>query len=309
MALAYPWGDTLAALRTADLRLVNLECVMTDRQERWADGAHKAFYFRATPATIESLRRAHVDFAALANNHSLDFGARGMLDTVRLLDGARIAHAGAGEDEDAAQEPALLAARGQRISVLSYADYPAEWAASDDSPGINYLPVSMAPEIQDRLRRALARARAESDLVLLSVHWGPNMRLRPTPEFREFARAAVDAGADVFWGHSAHVAQGVELWGGKPILYDTGDFVDDYAVDPELRNDLSAIFLLELEPPHVRRVRIVPVSIGAMQVNLARGRDREVFLERMGRLCAELGTSLRGGEAEVEIAPAPAGNM
>ena len=85
----------------------------------------------------------------------------------------------------------------------------------------------------------------------------------------------IDAGADVFWGHSAHVVQGVEIWHDKPILYDTGDFVDDYAVDPELRNDLSALFLLRAGPPAIERIDVVPVAIGRCQVNRARGAERE----------------------------------
>ena len=84
------------------------------------------------------------------------------------------------------------------------------------------------------------------------------MRSRPTSEFRVFARRVIEAGADVFWGHSAHIVQGVEVWRGKPILYDTGDFVDDYAVDPNLRNDLSGLFL-RVRPPGFQRIDIVPV--------------------------------------------------
>ena len=102
----------------------------------------------------------------------------------------------------------------------------------------------------------------------------------------------IEAGADVFWGHSAHVVQGVEVWQGKPILYDTGDFVDDYAVDPELRNDLSALFLLRIRPPAIARIDVVPVAIGRCQVNRARGAERNWFGERFTALCAELGTDV-----------------
>jgi poly-gamma-glutamate synthesis protein (capsule biosynthesis protein) len=106
------------------------------------------------------------------------------------------------------------------------------------------------------------------------------MRERPTPGFRDFARMVIDAGADVFWGHSAHVVQGIEAWQGKPILYDSGDFVDDYAVDPMLRNDLSALFLLHLAPPAVTRVVLLPVRISRCQVNVAHGADRDWFARR-----------------------------
>ena len=121
------------------------------------------------------------------------------------------------------------------------------------------------------------------------------MRERPTRAFRDFARSVIDAGADVFWGHSAHIVHGLERWNGRPILYDTGDFVDDYAVDQELRNDLSALFVLEACPPHFRRIEIIPVKIEDMQVNRARAGDRDWYIQHFTQLCAEM-------ETEVEIA-------
>ena len=119
------------------------------------------------------------------------------------------------------------------------------------------------------------------------------MRVRPSAAFRAFAQRVIEAGADVFWGHSAHVVQGVELWRGKPILYDTGDFVDDYAVDPELRNDLSALFQLRLQPPAITRIDLLPVAIGRCQVNRADEAERDWFGQRFTALCAELGTKAR----------------
>ena len=133
------------------------------------------------------------------------------------------------------------------------------------------------------------------------------MLAQPIPAFRAFAHRVIEAGADVFWGHSAHVVQGIEVWHGKPILYDTGDFVDDYAVDPELRNDLSGLFLLRVQPPAVARIDIIPVAIGRCQVNRARGADRDWFVERFAALCAERGTAvLAAGEAlTVPVGAAP----
>ena len=116
----------------------------------------------------------------------------------------------------------------------------------------------------------------------------------------------IDAGADVFWGHSAHVVQGIEVWHGKPILYDTGDFVDDYAVDPELRNDLSGLFLLRARPPAIAWIDIVPVMISRCQVNRARGAERNLFSERFTALWPDGTAVLAAGEAlTVPVAAAP----
>jgi poly-gamma-glutamate synthesis protein (capsule biosynthesis protein) len=161
---------------------------------------------------------------------------------------------------------------------------------------MNYTPVSLAPEEFSEVTHQLALARERADLVVFSIHWGPNMRAWPTPEFRAFAHAVIDAGADVFWGHSAHVPQGVEFHRGRPILYDTGDLLDDYAVDPHLRNDLSALFFVHVRPPVVEDVEIVPVQITDLQVNLAQGHGRNWFLERFTARCAEFDTVVVPGE-------------
>jgi poly-gamma-glutamate synthesis protein (capsule biosynthesis protein) len=297
----YPWGDVLPLLREADLFLLNLECALTSSREPWHDGDYKAFYFRAEPTAVQTLLAAGVDFASLANNHAMDFGAEGLLDTCRILDEAGIAHAGAGADIDRARLAARLRAPGVSVAVVAFADHPMAWAAAEGRPGINYLEVSQEPEDFAPIVSALSEARKGADFVIFSIHWGPNMRSRPTPDFRQFARRIIEAGADLFWGHSAHLVQGIEMWKGRPILHDTGDFVDDYAVGPE-RNDLSALFLLEIGPGRVEKVELVPVSIDNMQVNRARDAERAVFAGRMKDLCQEMGTKLTESGARLVVA-------
>jgi poly-gamma-glutamate synthesis protein (capsule biosynthesis protein) len=191
---------------------------------------------------------------------------------------------------------------------VAFADHPKEWAAGPSSPGINYIPVSTDAAVLRRVETALRAARGGADFVIFTIHWGPNMRARPSPRFREFARAVLSAGADLFWGHSAHLVQGVEFWGGKPILYDTGDFVDDYAVDSELRNDLSALFRVTVRPPNVIGLEAIPVAIEGMRVNVAHGTQRTRFLRHLTALSAEMDTRVAPQEAgpALTIGPSPA---
>jgi poly-gamma-glutamate synthesis protein (capsule biosynthesis protein) len=289
---AYPWGDLLPLLWDVDLFLVNLECALTSQTDKWGERT-KAFHFRADPAAIEVLRFGRVDCAALANNHVMDFGAAGLLETVELLRRAGIAAPGAGPNQRAAGIPARLAVPGLRVHVLALADHPPEWAAGPRGPGINYTPVSLDPEDLNRVTQAVRAAREGADGVVVSMHWGPNMQDRPRQEFQAFARAVVDAGADVFWGHSAHVVQGVELRGRSLILYDTGDLIDDYTVDPELRNDRTALFLLRFVGGTLHRLDVVPVRISNCQANLATGEDREWRLRRLEELSGRFGTAFR----------------
>lgn len=298
----YVWGDVLPQIRQAEAFLVNLECALTSHQERWHDhGRYKAFYFRSEPEHVEVLGRAEVSFASLANNHVLDFGVPGMRETVRVLDRAGIAHAGAGQTLAEARMPARIHAGELRIAVLAFADHPEEWAAAESAPGIDHIDISMGPAGLGAVSAAIAGVRDEADLLITSLHWGPNMRASPSKEFRDFARAVIDAGADIFWGHSAHVAQAVEPRNGKLILYDTGDFVDDYAVDADLRNDLSALFLVRLDGARVDALELLPVLIANEQVNVATGAARDRFTAAFTARCAELGTPVEAGRERLTI--------
>jgi poly-gamma-glutamate capsule biosynthesis protein CapA/YwtB (metallophosphatase superfamily) len=293
MRPAESWGDALSVLHAADLRVINLECAITTHEYRWSR-TPKTFHFRADPTrAVGVLRAARIDACSLANNHTLDYEEAGLLDTLEYLDGAGIRHAGAGRDLEEAARPAILdGPDGEKVALLAFTDNEPAFAAGGDRPGTNYLPISLEPEVLDRVEAAIAGARnAGADTILFSNHWGPNMVERPRDVFRRFARSVVDRGADVYYGHSAHIFQGVEVYRGKPILYDTGDFIDDYAVDERLRNDRSFVFLVSVEGGKFRRLELFPVVLSFAQTGLATGGEREEILRRMERLSAELGTT------------------
>ena len=287
-----PWGDALPVLDAADLRVINLECAITTHPNPW-NRSSKTFHFRADPSrALGVLRAARIDACSLANNHTLDFEERGLLDTLEHLDAAGIRHAGAGRDENEAARPALLSAGAERVALVAVTDNEPPFAAGPDRPGTNYLPTSLEPGVLDRVGTAIAGARESgAQTVVFSNHWGPNMVERPSDLFRRFARAVVDRGADVYFGHSAHVFQGIEVYRGKPILYDTGDFIDDYAVNERLRNDRSFVFRVSVEGGAFRRLELFPVVLSYARTALAAGEEREQILRRMERLCAEMGTA------------------
>ena len=288
------WGDTLSVLEAADLRVINLECAITTQENPWSR-TPKTFHFRADPSrAVRVLSAARIDACSLANNHTLDFEEEGLLDTLEYLDGAGIRYAGAGRDLEEAARPAILGGPDpEKVALLAFTDNEPAFAAGVGRPGTNYLPTSLEPEVLDRVEAAIAGAReAGADTILFSNHWGPNMVERPRDIFRRFARSVVDRGADVYYGHSAHVFQGVEVYRGKPILYDTGDFIDDYAVDDRLRNDRSFVFLFSVEGGEFRRLELFPVVLSFAQTRLATGGERQEILRRMERLSAELGTRL-----------------
>ena len=211
------------------------------------------FHFRADPDAVRVLQAARIDACALANNHILDYEERGLRDTLRILERGRHPSCRRGRRREWKPPP-------RRCSKLKAALSPAASRCSPspttnrispphaEHPGTNYLEVSLRDETLARIANGIAHARAQdADLVVFSNHWGANFVERPSPLFRSFARRVIELGADIYYGHSAHICQGIEIHQGKPILYDTGNFIDDYAVHPPLRNDRSCLFKVIFE--------------------------------------------------------------
>jgi poly-gamma-glutamate capsule biosynthesis protein CapA/YwtB (metallophosphatase superfamily) len=289
------WGDVLPHLAQADLRIINLECALTRHLRQWTR-TEKMFHFRADPAAVHVLQAAHIDACALANNHIMDYEEQGLHDTLSVLDQAGIRHAGAGANAAEAAAPAIIDAHGPapcRVALLSYTDNEPDFAATAGHPGSNYLEVSLDQAALAHISGSIEQARLQgAELVVYSSHWGANFVERPSAQFRSFARHVIELGADIFHGHSAHICQGIEIHQGKPILYDTGNFIDDYAVHPLLRNDRSCLFRLMFDSGRLCRIELLPVSLSVAQVALARGKEFDAISAHMQLLCAELGTAL-----------------
>jgi len=282
--LSYIWGDTLAMMRSTDMNLINLEAALTTSDK----AVYKVFNFKAKPERVEALKLASVAVANLANNHCLDFSEEGLLETLEVLDTAEIPHIGAGKNLDEARKPLVIEVEGVKIGILGFTDNEPSWIATRHSPGTNYIDID--EKGLEVVTNEVQKIRKSVDLVILTIHWGPNMRERPPNRFKNFARGAVDSGVDIFHGHSAHIFQGVEIYNNKVIFYDTGDFVDDYYVDPILRNDRSFFFTVEVSKKGIAAIHLIPTLIEKFQVNLSKGREKEETLERMQMMSKEFGT-------------------
>ncbi|RLM53905.1 CapA family protein [Halobellus sp. Atlit-31R] len=298
------WGDFLDALDALDGLFVNLECCLSDRGEPWRR-TPRAFRFRADPDwALPALERAGVDCCALANNHVLDFEEVALRDTLDHLDAYHLAHAGAGRTYDDALEPALVSIDDLDVAFVSLTDNTPEYAATDSSPGTAYVAIDVDDEqTRSTVSEALERARSHSpDLLVVSLHWGPNMVEAPPHPFREFARWLVDEGVDVVHGHSAHVFQGIEVYRGRPILYDAGDFVDDYAVDARLRNDRSFLFELSVSADgDLSELRLRPTEIYDYAVHAAGSEAAAWSRARMRDLSAPFGTEFDRAGADLVV--------
>ncbi len=270
-------------LAEADVVVLNLECCISERGSRW-DPGRKPFHFRAPPRAVETLAWLGVDCVTMANNHALDYGVKALTDTVTHLEMAGIQWVGAGPDVVAARQGAVLHARDQRVAVLGVADHPVDFAAAVDRPGIAYA--DLWTGVTDWLTARVRSLAAANDIVLVTPHWGPNMTSSPIRHVRRAARALLDAGATLIAGHSAHVVHGV----GERVLYDLGDFIDDYVVDPVLRNDLGLLFLVDVDADGPLRLEACPLTLEPAYTRLARGLDVRWLRSRFTSACRDLGT-------------------
>ena len=285
------WGDVLPELHAADAVLANLECCISGRGSPWQK-TPKVFHFRAVPAAIDVLKAAHVSYVSLGNNHVLDFGNEALADTISLLDDAGIAHAGAGMTRFEAERPAWLSVKGMTIAAFSFVDHERPFAATDSRPGTVYVDPERDPGPWPG-PRIIADTRASgADIIVASAHLGPNMVQRPSKMLRDYKKQLIAQGVTIIHGHSAHVFQGIETVGRSVILHDTGDFLDDYAVDPDLRNDWSFLFLLDVGLEGVENILLRPVRLRLATVHLATGSEFDAICERMQSLSAELGATL-----------------
>ena len=278
------WGDMLSEIRSTDINIFNLEAALTRSNQK----VDKVFNFKSDPANVQTLLEANVHAVNLANNHVLDYSESGLLETLQTLDDAGILHAGAGKNILEARRPVIVTKNGITIGLLGITDNEPGWEASEQAPGIRYVAVGDI----DKIRPDIESLKRQVDIVILSAHLGPNMQQRPPGPMVDFIHSLMDAGVDIFHGHSAHIFQGIEYYGSKVIIYDAGDFVDDYYVDPRLRNDLSFFFKVIVDSEGVRDVRLVPTLISNFQVNHAKGGDFTEAVEKMKVLSQEFGTSL-----------------
>ena len=243
---------TLPTRQTDRLRIINLETSITCSE----DYARKGINYRMSPENADCLKAAAIDCCVLGNNHILDWGRRGLLDTLATLKHLQIKTAGAGRNLGEASVPAALDIPGNgRILVFSFAcvtgGTPRSWAATSEIPGVHLLTeLSEAGALQ--VAEEITRIEQPNDLVIVSVHWGPNWGYEIPDEQRRFAHALIDrANVCIIHGHSSHHPKAIEVYRNRLILYGCGDFLNDYEGIrgyEEFRNDLVLMYFADIQP-------------------------------------------------------------
>ena len=271
--------ELVAAVGEADVCILNLECCIA---ERGTPARGKTFHFRAPPTAVEALAHLGVDCVTLANNHALDFGPDAFFDTLVHLESGGIACVGAGPDVVSARAPVVLEAGGFRLGVLALTDHPRDYAAGATRPGIAYADLA-GGGVPDWVVDAIAALRA--DAILVTPHWGWNMMAEPVGHVRAASGALLAGGATLLAGHSAHLFHGVA----PCVLYDLGDFLDDYRVDPELRNDFGLLFLVDLASGSLEAI---PLKLEFAHTRFAEREDAAWIRRRFTEASAAFGTAV-----------------
>lgn len=298
VGFSYVWGDALAAFEAVrpDLRIINLETAITK------DGRAelKGINYRMSPDNVPCLVSAKIDCCVLSNNHVLDWGRTGLLDTLDALERVGIRVTGAGKDASNAAAPAICEIPGKgRVLVLAFgtesSGIPRGWSAGPRRPGVNFLE-DLSSATVSRISKRVAGLRGPGVHLVASIHWGGNWGYEVPDEQQRFARDLIDrAGFDVIHGHSSHHPKAMEVHRGKLILYGCGDFLNDYeGVTPyqPYRDDLAVAYLPHLSSDEGALVECSLLPFKIRNFRLQRPtKDNVTWLqETLDRESAQFGT-------------------
>lgn len=213
----YPYREIAELLQKPDFTIANLETPITAR----GDQQKKEYTYRSSPDALPAFKAAGFDIVNLANNHILDYGQDGLLDTLKALDAKEILHTGAGKNLEEAYRPVIVEKNGIKVAFLGFSHKVPDnsWKAGKNHPGTTQL-YDPKQAIQ-----TIKETRDKADLVVVMAHWGEERAEKPLEEQRKMARSFIDAGADLIVGNHPHVLQGLEHYQGKWIAYSLGNFL------------------------------------------------------------------------------------
>ncbi|MFC1862031.1 CapA family protein [Chloroflexota bacterium] len=341
-------------MNQADMAVCQLEAAIS---ERGYPQVHNKVPLRVHPSNIDGLKFAGFDVVSFASNHCMDYGIDAFFDTINLLRQNNIKVIGAGKDIVEARKPAIIERKGVRVAFLGYNSilHPG-YAAITGKPGCSAIRVRtlyepLEPnqpgtscrivtipyaEDVDAMREDIRNAKALADVVILMMHWG----LHHAPVLlamyqREVGHAAIDAGADLIFGHHAHILKGIEVYKGKVIFYSLCNFAFDlpaavryttnykesvkdirekayhweidpnyptYAFQPDARKTILAKCIISNK--QIQRVTFMPVIInkkGQPEVVHRENKDSQEVLNFINEASKELGTKLSFEGDEVLI--------
>lgn len=308
----YIWGDALGELerRKPFPRIINLETAVTASRTPEPKGIN----YKMNPANVPVLTAARIDCCVLANNHVLDWGQPGLLDTLSALKTAGVRAAGAGGNLAEASRPAIIEVTPQcrvlvfGLGMTNSGIFPS-WAAQMDRAGVRLLP-DLSKDTAEALAAEVLGWKQPGDIAVISIHWGPNWGYDIATDQEMFARKLIDLGAcDILHGHSSHHPIAMEIYRGKLILYGCGDFINDYegiGGYEEYRDDLSVMYLPSVNEASgvLEALTLVLFQKHRFRLRRASFEDASWFHTVMNKECRRFATRLSlDGDGSFNVAP------
>ena len=212
--------DLMAEMQNSDIFMVNNEFAYSSRGTPTPE---KTYTFRSKPENVSILHDMGVDIVSLANNHAYDYGPEALMDSFDILNEAKVPFVGAGANLEEAMKPAYFEINGQVISIVSATQIerladPDTKEATETTPGV------LRTLDPTRFLTVIETAEANSDFVVVFVHWGSENTDIVEASQRDLATAYIEAGADLIIGGHTHCLQGVEYINHVPIIYSVGNF-------------------------------------------------------------------------------------
>lgn len=280
----YPWSKVCGYFTEDDLTIINLETSVTTGGKKWPD---KQFNFRSNPNSIEGMANSGVEVATLANNHVLDYGYQGLLDTLKNLDKYNIKYTGAGKNKKEAIKGIIVEEKGVKVGILAFSRVipDAKWYATKNRAGL----VSGYDPYVNEMTKKIAEMKKEVDILVLSIHWGVERSTIPRKQEINLAKKVIDNGADIVMGHHPHVLQGIQVYKGKPIFYSFGNFVFNSGSKAGTNTMIGQV---KIENKKIQGINIIPCKIINSRPIPLEGKERLAAINNINKLSKNFGSKI-----------------
>lgn len=268
----YPFLKVSDFLKTGDIVFGNLETPITPGRETQTG----EMIFRSNPQSAQALKQAGFNILSLANNHTPNFGEKGLLDTFNYLSNQEIKYVGAGKNSSEAYSPVTLEIKGIKFAFLAYTDnslVPLSYEAKENRAGIAFLR-------KEKLIQSITQIEPQVDFIIVSLHAGNEYVFQPNQKQQEFAHLAIEAGADLVLGHHPHVVQTAEKYQGKYIFYSLGNFIFDQMWAEETTQGLA--IKIDFSKDKIEKISLFPVVIeNFCQPRPANEKEKQKIIKRL----------------------------
>ena len=281
LSLCNPFIHVKDILNDSDVRVLNLETVLTDTDipigKKW-------IHIKTNPSSVTFLKEINVDVVNLAHNHIKDYGKVGFNDTLKYLTESGISYIGVGNTISSATKHVSIHKNGLKIAIIGFYQY--EKSEPDNDIYIASIGREDFLNVEDNNIPTIQKLKKTHDIVIVSLHWGYEHIIHPSPGQIKYAHVLIDNGADLIIGHHPHCVQGFERYKNGLIAYSLGNFnFWQPDIKPKWINRLSLILQVELTKEGVSNFDLIPIKIdnNYMPVTIT-DKNRELAIDYFNKL-------------------------